>query len=85
MGFYFLAVVPPGTTQATVRIRFARAGKFFKRTPPFPLPKPDAQGRVRFLAHVSIHIFPPGAYSATVIVQAAGHAAAITDFRVVKP
>lgn len=86
VGFYFLAVVPPGTTQATVRIRFARAGKIFKRTPPFPLPKPDAQGRVRFLAHVPIHIFPPGAYTATVIVQAAGHAAAaVTDFRVVKP
>ncbi len=86
IGFYFLAAVPPGTKGATVRIRFARGGKIFRRSPPFPLPKPDSQGRIRFLAHVPIRIFPPGAYTATVIVLAAGHAAAaVTEFRVVQP
>lgn len=83
VGFYFIAQVPPGTTGATVRLRFARGSRVFLRTPPFPLPAPDATGQIRFLANIPLHLFPPDSYSATVEVKAAaGTADSLLQFRI---
>lgn len=85
VGFYFIAHVPPGTTGATVRMRFARGGSVFLRTPPFPLPAPDAHGQIRFLANIPLNRFPPGSYSAAVAVQAAaGAASSSVQFQTVR-
>lgn len=73
IGFYFLALVPPAASGARVSMRFRRAGGLFLKTPPFPLPAPDANGAIRFIANVPLRRFPPGRYAATVIVKAAGH------------
>lgn len=75
VGFYFIAAVPPGTTGATVQMSFAKDGTTFVRTPPSPLPAPDKQGRIPFLANIPLHIFPAGKYTVKVTVQAAGASA----------
>lgn len=72
VGFYFIAAVPPGTSGATVSMSFAKDGATFVRTPPTPLPDPDAQGRIPFVANIPLRIFPAGKYQVTVQVQAAG-------------
>lgn len=72
VGFYFIASVPPGAKGATVSMSFAKDGATFVRTPPTPLPAPDAQGRIPFIANIPLHIFPAGQYQVTVQVQAAG-------------
>ena len=75
VGFYFIAAVPPGTSGATVSMSFAKDGTTFVRTPPSPLPAPDKQGRIPFVANIPLHIFPAGKYTVTVTVQAAGASA----------
>ncbi len=75
VGFYFIAAVPPGTHGATVQMSFAKNGTTFVRTPPSPLPAPDAQGRIPFVANIPLHIFPAGKYRVKITVQAAGASA----------
>ena len=75
VGFYFIAAVPPGTSGATVQMSFAKNGTTFVRTPPSPLPAPDAQGRIPFVANIPLHIFPAGKYQVKITVEAAGASA----------
>ncbi|MGH9508021.1 MAG: hypothetical protein ACRD13_13945, partial [Terriglobales bacterium] len=86
VGFYFIASVPPGTKTATVSMSFAKDGATFVQTPPTPLPAPDAQGRIPYVANIPLHIFPAGHYQVTVTVQAGGASASSTaDFTTVAP
>lgn len=86
LGFYFIAYVAPGTAGATVRLSFAQNGAVVATTPPTPLPKPDAAGRIPFLANVPLRIFRPGEYQVTVTVRAARASETATSaFTIVTP
>lgn len=81
VGFYFIAYVPKGTSGATVTMSFAENGQPKIATPPAPLPAPDAEGRIPYLANIPLRVFPPGNYEVTVTVHApAGSASASAPF-----
>lgn len=85
IGFYFLAYVPKGLPPAQLTMNFSSAGVPMA-SPTAPLPAPDAQGRIAYIANLPAAAFPPGQYQLNIQVKAGTQIASrTTQFAVVAP
>ncbi len=85
MGFYFVAYVPKGAPPAQLTMTFSVNGTPLA-APTAPLPAPDAEGRIAYVANIPSAAFPPGTYGLQIKVQAGNQSATrSTNFVITAP
>jgi VWFA-related protein len=67
---FYIVAYPDAKNDApvTLTMEFDREGKV-RRAPPIPLPKPDARGRIQYVARAPIGQFDPGDYAVRFVVK----------------
>jgi VWFA-related protein len=83
LSLYFVAYVPPGSDGPhDLLLEIVREGQVVTRAAP-ALPRPDARGRIPYIARMPVSAFRPGRYEIRAVLAASGHEASETcSFRV---